>query len=108
MYLFPFPFPSIPIYSFGPPSPIFLPEEVHSILYDLCLEPLPLVGVETLPADLSSPGIFYLEYSSSSHGGGLGTGVLLPGPEYFVSRVLEDPIGRSGPIAGVSTSSSCR
>lgn len=104
-----FPFPSIPIFSSSdPPSPLFLSEEVHSILSKYFLEPLSSVGAEALPTDLSSPGSVYPKYSSSSHGGGLGTRVPSPGQDFFVSRVLEEPIVRTDPVVVVSPSNSGR
>ena len=43
----------IPIFTAGPSSPIFLSEEVHSILAYFCTEPIPLVGADILSEDLS-------------------------------------------------------
>lgn len=67
------------------------------------MEPLPSVGVDILPTDLSSPGSFLPEFSSSSQSGDFGTGGQSSSPELFVSKVLEDPIGRST-LAGRASS----
>jgi hypothetical protein len=99
------PFPSIPIFSFGPSSLIFLLDIFHSILADYCKEPLPSMGADILPANLSSLGSFFPYFSSSSQSGGLGTGGLSLGPEYFALRVLEKPIERSALVGGVSPTS---
>lgn len=75
-----FPFSSVSFFSSsGPPSPLFLSEEVHSILKDFCSEPLSLAAAEAFLADLSSPRGFLSDFSSSSQGGGSRDGVLTPG-----------------------------
>ena len=86
---------SIPIFFSGPSSSLFLLEEVHSILEDYYSEPLPLMGADTLPADLSSPGSFTPDFFSCGLGEGFNLGGMTLSTELFSLRVVKEPMGRT-------------
>ena len=90
--------------SIRPSSPLFLLEEVHSILSDYCSEPLPSANVGVLLTTLYSPSNFLPEILCPSQEGGLGVGVSSPGLDIFFSRVLEELIGPIDQVAAVSPS----
>lgn len=97
---------SIPISSPGHSSPLFLSEEVQSILEDYCSEPLPSVGADTLLVNLSSLGSFTPDFFSSDLGEGFSLGGSVSSTELFASRVFEEPMGRTSQEGGSSPSSS--
>lgn len=96
----------IPIFTAGPISPIFIFEEVHSILANFGSEPILSVGTDILPEDLSAPGKVFLELSSSSLSGGIDSGIQYLNPELFSLKVLVEPHGRLAQGGVVSPSSS--
>lgn len=60
------------------------------------------MGADTLPADLSSPRNFTLEFFSSGLGEGYSLGGSVSSAELFASRVVEEQVGRTSQAGGSS------